>query len=546
MSTITGHFARVHVTWSGPNLAISDCTGFDQRASQIVNGDEGGCWAPLTPIEFSGSTYGLFLTGPLTIWGPNGYLQTTGTSRFNCNLGTFPQLGLTHSGRSRNLKSTFITARAIPWAQWLPHTTSAGTLNGKMQTVAPTTQVTGGSAVPTTIFAPIEVHNGGTLSSVTLTFEVATQDTSIPTLPKARVLQVDVNGNETPMTSVAAGGDVNGYVSFPTPASLSAYQNGGQVNSWTIPCDTVNVVDTSQYHYVVQIVEEQNGTVTPVLADVDLVSNNEIVTAFDGVQTLDGVATTPGMRVLLKDQIDPAQNGVYFLPPVPTGTAGTIGIWQRSSDLAAGSTVAVGMQVPSKAIGSGLGGTTFVLSSPQASPVVGGGPTTWAASAAYTTGQTVVPSYPNGLIYTCTTAGNTASSEPLWPNQVGAKTSADGSVVWTCSSSDTRGQLYFSPIGNPTGTAPPPWQPSAAYVYGQVISPTTPNGFVYRAGTSSWTSGSTEPTWSTVPGQVTTDNGGSWIAMVDTYNEFVPTTLRGNVWNDLTVAMTNIKSLAFQ
>ncbi len=547
--TILGHFARIHVTWSGPDLGISDCQGFDQRAAQIINGDDGGCWAPETEIIISGTTFGLQLTGALTVWGPGGTLTTSGTSRFHCNVGTYPQLGPTHSGRSRSLKSSFLTARAIPWSQWLPHTGSGGAhYDGKMQSVALTTQTAGADPVPTTIFAPIEVHNGGTLSSVDISFAVSQSHSSVPTLPKARVLQVDTSGNVTPMTSVAAGADADGYVSMPTPATAAAYYNNGAVQSWNVSCDTDNVVDTSQYYYLVEIVEEQNGTVTPVLAPVDLVTNSQ---QFQGeligtLGTIDGVSPTAGMRVLLKDQIDPATNGVYYLPSPPDGSPGVVGVWTRPADFRNGSTQPTGLQIPVKTTGLALGGSTFVMSSPSGSAVVSIGNTVWVAGETYVVGQTVTPFLPNGFVYQCTTAGTTNSStEPTWPNTIGTKTATDGTAVWTCVSTDNRAAMYFSPLGNPTVQAPPTWLPSHAYAANGVVSPSVPNGFVFFI-VAGFTSASTEPAWVLGAGQVTTTGPGQYVAYPVGYNQFTPATPQGNIWNDLTANMTNISSLAFQ
>lgn len=56
----------------------------------------------------------------------------------------------------------------------------------------------------------------------------------------------------------------------------------------------------------------------------------------------------------------------------------------------------------------------------------------WAATTAYTVGQRVEPTTPNGYVYECTTAGTTAGSEPTWPTTgIGSSTVSDGTVVWT-------------------------------------------------------------------------------------------------------------------
>jgi len=51
-------------------------------------------------------------------------------------------------------------------------------------------------------------------------------------------------------------------------------------------------------------------------------------------------------------------------------------------------------------------------------------------STAVSSGDTVIPTTPNGRIYKCTTAGTTGSGEPTWPTTA-AGTVTDGTAVWT-------------------------------------------------------------------------------------------------------------------
>lgn len=51
-------------------------------------------------------------------------------------------------------------------------------------------------------------------------------------------------------------------------------------------------------------------------------------------------------------------------------------------------------------------------------------------STAVSSGDTVIPTTPNGRLYRCSTAGTTGASEPTWPTTDGG-TVADGTAVWT-------------------------------------------------------------------------------------------------------------------
>lgn len=53
------------------------------------------------------------------------------------------------------------------------------------------------------------------------------------------------------------------------------------------------------------------------------------------------------------------------------------------------------------------------------------------------------------------------------------------------------------------------WAAATAYSVGQIVRPTTGNGFLYRV-VAPGTSAGTEPTWPTTPGATVVDNGVTW------------------------------------
>ena len=557
MSVITGHFSRIRATWTAGGVLPSEWATFDQECAQAINGDDGGCWAPTTPITFTGNAGGLVCAVPTVVWGTSGTLTSTGTSRFVCSVGDYPLLGPTHAGRSRKLAVSILNARGVPWQQVQPAINADGTSHGEVQTVSyATQQYNATTSTPTVIAAPLEVHNGGTIASVSFSFAVSSPHASAPnTMPKARVMRVDASGNGVPLTSVAAGGDANGWVSAPTPASGTAYYNNGAFQTFTVACDQNNVADTTAHTYHAEITEEQSGSATLVMQPVDLVTASQFIyatstaNAFSGSRVIDGVTTLPGMRVLVKDQPYASQNGIYTVLADGSGTPGLIGAWVRSSDMASGGQLVAGALIPVKQGGIVYGGSMLEISFPGgATPNLGGHVPTWYKSTATALNAQISPSIPNGFIYTCTTAGTTGTTEPhgatSWPVQAGL-TVTDGTVVWTASI-DTSTAVYFGLPGLKAPLSPTTWQASTSYAPGSIVSPSIPNGFVYYTETVTTTSGATEPTWPTQPNTAVSDNGIQWIALAYNYSAGGPFTLAGNVWGDMVVQMTGITSLAFQ
>jgi hypothetical protein len=72
-----------------------------------------------------------------------------------------------------------------------------------------------------------------------------------------------------------------------------------------------------------------------------------------------------------------------------------------------------------------------------------------------------------GFEFECTTAGQTAIREPVFPSTVGA-TVADGSVTWTCRAASTASLL--STVSSVTWTAESPLTVSGTTLTGQVAS----------------------------------------------------------------------------
>lgn len=79
-----------------------------------------------------------------------------------------------------------------------------------------------------------------------------------------------------------------------------------------------------------------------------------------GLQTIDGVALSEGDRVLVKDQTDATENGIYVA---------STGVWQRARDFDGNRDVADGTRIAVSSEAATLGGSIWALSTPN--PVIG-------------------------------------------------------------------------------------------------------------------------------------------------------------------------------
>lgn len=424
------HHSRVRGSgdaWA--SILPSELASLDALLRACVNGVDGGAYAPAGLITIGGS--GLVCSGPLTVARGGTLVSSNGTLQFSPSI--FPQLSATHSGRTRTVMYPFAAARPIPYSLWRPRRDSSG-----MQAVAPTYISWQNPTVvqPSSLSLPIRAENGGTIAQVTVNFRVGAPHTSIPgTLPAARLLRVDINGNAVPCTSVASGADSNGWVYVPKPSSGAAWFNLGAAQSFTLTCDQNNVVDVTQYTYRLEVIDEQGlsgwpwqvSLLQPVLAVLDASSTWPLAGT---ITTVDGVSlpSAGGARILVIKSLT-GVNGIY----ISTSTSGTAG-WQPSPDLSQTSQYSPGFVVGAQR-GQNYGGTLWQASATQSSwsgnpPPPGTG--VWRTSTPYALNTPILPLTPNGNWFLCTTGGTSGNpTEPAWPKAAG-QTVVDNSVVWTC------------------------------------------------------------------------------------------------------------------
>ncbi|MBS2017484.1 MAG: hypothetical protein JST00_31670 [Deltaproteobacteria bacterium] len=339
------------LTWvDGYVPPAADYADLDAKVFAALNGDRGGTWAPSSAIVIAGS--GLQVVGPARV-AYGGSLRTTDGSRFVLGDGDWPLFGEGHAQRSRVIlqplhRKTVFADFGVPGVT-LPSAINAHggwrlSANGNgLQSLALGIQEPGKSLLsrPNNVRMALEVHDSATLSKVVLCFRVPSPRVTAPvTLPRFRVLRQDASGRLAPLKSTATDAlgftaDANGWISPAPVASGSAWYANGAAQRLTYLCDQNNVIDVSQYVYWIELGEEAASPYAVPSASIDGITirerKSDVVTAstgniasLSGTMTVGGIALTGGERVLVKDQTQPYQNGIWIV------NAG--GNWTRATD----------------------------------------------------------------------------------------------------------------------------------------------------------------------------------------------------------------------
>jgi hypothetical protein len=377
------------------NIQPSELTTLDANLAAGLNGVDGSTHSPATPIEVGGD--GLQVTGPLAVirggqvmvtsagaivldggfpaWtastnyddgdvvtptslngrrylcttpGKSGATQPTfptaytstvtdGSATWTClgPDGDVPQYSAKHAGRSRTIVYPLAGGRPV-----VPGTWRVRHVDGAVQSIAPMMDISDGSGpLPARWIVPLRVHDTATITSVSVSFRVGWTHTALPSvMPGMRLLRLPTSGIPQPLTSTAAGADVNGYVYAAKPATAAAWT--GQ-QTLTLPCDQNNVADVATYTYVLEIIEEQwpGAPLYPwslVMKQPVKVATTTTV-AYTDLLTVDGYTTVDGDRVLVKDAANPAGNGLFIAHAGP---------WTYAPDLTLPSDFSQGMIVP--------------------------------------------------------------------------------------------------------------------------------------------------------------------------------------------------------
>jgi hypothetical protein len=330
-------------TWiNGYVVPRADWESLDAKVVAAIDGDNGGAWAPSAVISIGG--LGLVINGPTIVTGAGtatpGQLSTSGTSRFTLGDATdYQDLAVGHIGRTRTIVTGLAAATAtapiifaLPGA-WLASFSypTVPTFRNRtyMAAQAIATTYLGPATIVPNLLCPLRVHNGATLSSVTITFRVSTPHSNVPTaMPKMRIVRLKADGTATILTTSTDG---TGYVSVPTPSSGAAWYAAGAAQSLTITCTQNNVIDLTQYTYLVDIFEEQGATTWPLAAT--MLQGCKTVqlnpgSALSGLGAIDGYTPSAGDRILVVQGLN--TDGIWLA---------AAGAWSRSTDVPAASSL---------------------------------------------------------------------------------------------------------------------------------------------------------------------------------------------------------------
>jgi hypothetical protein len=215
---------------------------FDIAQFKAINADDGGAWNPVKPIAFGG----IGVTARLGAHLCSGGAATSKGGRVQLLPAQPPaQLAAPYA---RVLRVPFRAAEvgaldAVTGVDVTPFLVESMKPNGL--------QLFRNAALLIPI-PPRALHSGATLGEVTVRFFVGQDHPAVPAvLPTLNVWRLTKG-------TVAGALLAASSVVLPTPASGSDYFAGGAMQSLTLVCTQNNVLDATQYQYVISLIDE-NG-----------------------------------------------------------------------------------------------------------------------------------------------------------------------------------------------------------------------------------------------------------------------------------------------
>lgn len=235
--------------WAHVMLDPQVMINLDEKTKKAINGASGGTWAPSAAIEIGGA--GIDLLGPAGMSGASSGIRTAAGKHIvhgRLDDEDFIALHADHEDATRQLNA-FVAPASGDYANI--------SQDGSPVINDAQTRRTGVRFFS----APLRVHNGGTIASVELFFVVSAAHASVPEMrPRLRIVRVDKGGMIEPLR-IAADTDLDGFVLLGVDTSAADYvaSNGVQTATYTPNVTGRDLVDTSKYVYLAEIIEE-SGT----------------------------------------------------------------------------------------------------------------------------------------------------------------------------------------------------------------------------------------------------------------------------------------------
>ena len=279
----------------------------------------------------------------LKIGGPGAYL-TADTNQTPTGVKTFSPSTIKVTGGTNNqVLSATATDGVVAWTTiaanaygTISDTVNTATASGgdtlKFRTSGPLTALVGsndatyGDNLLLTV-GTMGIANGGTGFTTYAAGDLiyASSANTLSKLAKGSDAQTLVLRSGVPTWTAPTSGEVIANIGY-TPTNRAGDTMTGLL---TLHANPTNAKHAATKEYV-----DATAQGLDVKASCRVASTTNIVLATGGTQTVDGVVTVAGNRVLVKDQTTPTQNGIYVV---------AAGAWERSSDAYISADVTAGM-----------------------------------------------------------------------------------------------------------------------------------------------------------------------------------------------------------
>lgn len=217
----------------------------DETTTKALNGADGGTFSAASTITIGGA--GIQLACPVDMNGAVIYATSTYPLTHGAigNEDDYIRLASGHAQTVRIARN-----RLWPLACANFNWVNASNNDGSVSVRYPGTR----------FMSRLRVHNRATISTVKVKFETNAHAALPAILPKFRAIRVDQNGTIEALRP-STGLVLDGFITMPTSyANLAAYEAGNAPQiSATYTCTQNNVVDVSQYEYLIEIIDEDGA-----------------------------------------------------------------------------------------------------------------------------------------------------------------------------------------------------------------------------------------------------------------------------------------------